>query len=119
MLGFVPFPVLGNVVLVNNLIAGGVLAPLVLRQLYPRVARAHLLFADVLETRPPGRRRAAFGLTLLFCGAIGGLVAGNLAATGAWQPAWVAPSGSPTHAPEVGFGVAPFVLAGAVGLLLL
>jgi len=119
MLGFVPFPVLGNVVLVNNLVAAGVLAPLVLRQLHPRVARAHLLYDDVLETRPPGRRRAALGLTLLFCGAIGGLIAGNLAATGAWQPGWVEPSGSPTRAPEVGYGVAPFVLIGALGLLLL
>jgi len=118
-LGFVPFPVLGNVVLLNNLVAAGVLAPLVLHQIYPRVERAQLLYSDVLETRRPGRKRAALGLTLLFCGAIGGLVAGNLAYTGTWQPAWVAPSGSPTRAPEVGYGVAPFVLLGAAGLLLL
>lgn len=119
LLGFVPFPVLGNAVLLNNALAAGVLAPLVLRQVYPRVERAHLLFADVLETRPPGRARARLGLTLVLCGVIGGHVAGNLAAVGAWQPPWVAPSGSPTHAPEVGFGVAPFVALAAAGLLLL
>lgn len=119
LLGFVPFPVLGNVVLLNNMIAAGILAPLVLRQVYPRVERAHLLFADVLPTRAPGPLRARIGLTLLFCGVVGGLVAGNLAATGAWQPAWVEPSGSPTRAPEVGFGVAPFVALAAAGVLLL
>lgn len=119
LLGFVPFPVLGNVVLLNNLIAAGVLAPLVLRALYPRVARAHLLFGDVIETHPPGRNRAALGLVLLFSGVLGGLVVGNLAATGAWLPPWVEASGSPTRAPEVGFGVAPFVVLCIVGLLLL
>ncbi|HEY8517799.1 MAG TPA: QueT transporter family protein [Candidatus Binatia bacterium] len=119
LLGFVPFPVLGNVVLLNNLLAAGILAPLVLRQIYPRVERARLLFDDVLEVRPPGRVRTTLGLTLLFVGACGGLVAGNLAATGAWQPPWVEPSGSPTLAPEVGFGVAPFVALAALGLLLL
>lgn len=119
LLGFVPFPVLANVVLLNNLIAAGVLAPLVLRALHPRVARAQLLFTDVLETRAPGPARAAVGLSLLLVGLVGGLVAGNLAATGAWVPPWVGASGSPTHAPEVGFGVAPFVLLCVVGLLLL
>jgi energy-coupling factor transport system substrate-specific component len=119
LLGFVPFPVLGNVVLLNNLLAAGILAPLVLRQIYPRVERARLLYHDVIEPRAPGRVRATLGLTLLFVGTFGGLVAGNLAATGAWQPPWVAPSASPTHAPEVGWGVAPFVLLGALGLLLL
>jgi energy-coupling factor transport system substrate-specific component len=118
-LGFVPFTVLGNVVLLNNMITAGVLAPLLLHHLYPRVERAHLLFGDVLATQPPGRRRARIGLTLLFAGVVGGLVAGNLAATGAWQPAWVAPSASPTHAPEVGFGVAPFVALAVAGVLLL
>jgi energy-coupling factor transport system substrate-specific component len=118
-LGFVPFPLLGNAVLLNNLVSAGILAPLVLFQIYHRVERAQLIYHDVIKTRPPGRKRAALGLTMLFAGAIGGLVAGNLAATGAWQPAWVPPSSSPTRAPEVGFGVAPFVVVGASGLLLL
>jgi energy-coupling factor transport system substrate-specific component len=119
LLGFVPFPLLANVVLLNNVVAAGILAPLVLRQVHPRVERAHLLFDDVLPTRPPGRLRARVGLALLLFGVVGGLVAGNLAGTGAWQPWWVAPSGSPTHAPEVGFGVAPFVALAVAGLLLL
>jgi energy-coupling factor transport system substrate-specific component len=123
LLGFVPFPVLANAVLLTNLVAAGVLAPLVLRELYPRVARAHLLYTDVFPQRRPSRARAGVGLALLFCGALGGLVAGNLAGTGAWQPSWlpswVTPGESPTRAPEVGFGVLPFVALGALGLLLL
>lgn len=119
LLGFVPFPVLGNVVLLNNLIAAGILSPLVLSQVYPRVERAHLLFGDVIEARRPGPLRARVALALLAFGLLGGFVVGNLAATGAWQPPWVDPSGSPTFAPEVGFGVAPFVLLAVVGLLLL
>jgi len=123
LLGFVPFPVLGNAVLLTNVVAAGVLAPLVLRDLYPRVARARLLYTDVLETRRPSRSRSALGLTLLFGGALGGLVAGNLAATGAWEPGWlpgwVEAGTSPTRAPEVGFGVLPFVVLGTLGLLLL
>jgi len=119
LLGFVPFPLLGNVVLLNNVIAAGILAPLVLRQVYPRVERAQLLFTDVMPTRQPGPLRARIGLGLLLVGVVGGLVAGNLAATGAWQPAWVELSSSPTRAPEVGFGVAPFVALAAAGLLLL
>jgi len=119
LLGFIPFTVLGNIVLVNNLAAAGILAPILLRLLYPRVARAHLLYSDVYPRERPGRTRAALGLTLLLAGALGGLVAGNLASAGYWQPAWVAPSQSPTRAAEVGFGLAPFVGAVVAGVALL
>jgi energy-coupling factor transport system substrate-specific component len=119
LLGFIPFTVLGNIVLVNNMVAAGILAPLILRLLHPRVARARLLYSDVFPTRPRGRVRGAVGLALFFSGAVGGLVAGNLAAAGRWQPSWVAASRSPTRAVEVGFGVAPFVAAATAGLALL
>ncbi len=119
LLGFVPFPVLGNVVLANNLIAASLLAPLVLRALYPRVARAGLLHDAVFPYPAPGRLRAALGLALLFGGTVGGHIAGNLAATGAWEPAWAWQADSPTRAVAVGLGVAPFVAAAALGLALL
>src|SRR5262249_12223339 len=53
LLGFIPFSVLGNVVLVNNLLAAGVLAPIVLRLLHPRGARAHPLPVDPFPPPPP------------------------------------------------------------------
>jgi energy-coupling factor transport system substrate-specific component len=118
-LGFVPFPVLGNVVLLNNLIAAGLIAPVVLRAVYPRVARARLLYSDIDPRPGPGRARAAFGLALLFGATAAGHVVGNLAGSGVWQPPWVWPSDSPTRAPEVAAGVGPFVLLAVAGLALL
>lgn len=118
-LGFVPFPVLANVVLLNNLLAAGLLAPLVLRALYPRVERARLLYSDVFPAPRPSRARAAIGLSLFFAATAAGHVAGNLAATGAWQPPWVWESTSPARAAQVGLGVAPFVALAAAGLALL
>ena len=118
-LGFVPFPVLANVVLLNNLLAAGLIAPLVLRALYPRVERAQLLVADVFPRAGPTRVRAVLGLALFFTATIAGHVAGDLAATGAWRPPWGWESTSPTHAAEVGLGVAPFVVLAALGLALL
>jgi energy-coupling factor transport system substrate-specific component len=118
-LGFVPFPVLGNVVLLNNALAAGLIAPIVLRALYPRVARARLLFGDIAPRPAPSRRRAVAGLVLLFAATTAGHVAGNLAATGGWLPPWAWESGSPTRAPEVALGVAPFVALAVLGLALL
>jgi energy-coupling factor transport system substrate-specific component len=118
-LGFVPFTVLGNVVLLNNLLAAVLLAPLILRAVYPRVARARLLYDDVHPHPGPSRARAIAGIALLFAATAAGHVAGNLAATGAWQPPWAWVSDSPTRAPEVALGVAPFVLLALVGLALL
>ena len=52
MLGFVPFPVLGNVILWNNLVTAAVLGPLTLRVLYPRVKSGGFLYADHVPGRP-------------------------------------------------------------------
>jgi len=118
-LGFVPFPVLGNVVLLNNLLAAGLIAPLVLRALYPRVARARLLYSDIAPHPAPGRARAAIGLALLFGATVAGHVVGNLTATGAWLPPWAWATDSPTRAPQVAVGVGPFVVLSAIALALL
>jgi len=119
LLGFVPFSVLGNVAFANNLFAAGLLAPLVLRVLHPRVERALLLYEDVDPHPGPGRARAVAGLALFALAVVGGHVVGNLVSTGAWLPPWAWASGSPTRAPEVGLGVAPFVLLALVGMALL
>ncbi|GIW41215.1 MAG: hypothetical protein KatS3mg076_1792 [Candidatus Binatia bacterium] len=87
VLGFVPFSVLGNIVFVNNAVVALVLAPVLLPLLYPRVERAGLLYREVLPpetTRALGIRR--LGVALVAAGALGGLVLGNLASTGAWLP---------------------------------
>jgi len=112
MLGFVPFSVLGNVVLTNNMVTATALGPLTLRVLYPRVKSGGFLYSDHVPGRP---RRSAASLPLLGLAAafvLGGHVAGNLISTGRWMPPWVAPFAitTPSRSFEIGAGLAPFVL---------
>ena len=70
-LGFVPFAVLANVLLLNNLVTTAVLAPLLLGVLHPRVRRARLLYGDLLgPTRPAAATTRALGVTLTVAGSI-------------------------------------------------
>ena len=86
VLGFVPFSVLANVVIVNNLVTSLVLAPLLLAVLYPRVRRVRLLYADVMGARPPqSRARRGTGVALTLAGGLLAFVGGNAAAAG-WLP---------------------------------
>ena len=122
LLGFVPFSVLGNVVLWNNFIAAGVLAPLTLRVLYPRVKAGRFLYTSLAAPRRRLPRPAR--LAILAAAAVvivSGHVAGNLIYADAWTPPWVAPFGidSPTRAFAVGLGVAPFVALAFVLVLAL
>ena len=119
VLGFVPFSVLGNVVLLNNVVSAGVIGPLVLRALYPRVERARLLHGDVFPQPAPGRARAAVGIVLIAVGVVAGFWVGNLASAGGWDPPWAWTSDSPTRAVAVGVGVAPFIAMAVLGLALL
>ncbi|MGH7897129.1 MAG: QueT transporter family protein [Candidatus Binatia bacterium] len=113
LLGFVPFPVLGNVVLTNNLVAAGVLGPLTLGVLYPRVKSGGLLYTDLMaapKLRSLRFRRALLALGIVFIFA--GHMTGNLVYAGRWAPPWVTVFGIETanRSFEVGIGVAPFVI---------
>ncbi len=117
ILGFVPFAVLANVVLVNNVVTSVVLAPLLLGTLYPRVWRARLLYRDVLG---PGPRRSrplrAVAVVMVVAGTGLAFALGNLAATG-WQvslvPATLSMNG------RLAVAVLPGWLLAVVGLALL
>jgi len=117
LLGFVPFAVLGNVVLVNNLVTSSVLAPLLLAVLYPRVRRARLLYTDVLgaDRRAPAWRRAA-GVVLTIAGTATAFAAGNLVSGG-----WLAPDFLAAAPASLRFVVLvlPGLLVAAGGLALL
>jgi energy-coupling factor transport system substrate-specific component len=110
-LGFVPFPVLANVVLLNNLVTASILAPLVLRVLYPRVRSGGLLYVDLVPGRPNRSRASVAWLAATATFTIGGHIAGNLIYTGRWVPPWVAMVGFETanRSFEIGFGLLPFV----------
>jgi energy-coupling factor transport system substrate-specific component len=122
LLGFVPFSVLGNIVLVNNFIVAVILTPFLLSVIYPRVKRGHLLYRDIMHrphTRPRSVRR--LGLALVVVATTTGMVLGNLLSVGKVQLPLLAGLGigGSTHALEVGVGLLPVLGLLAVGVLLL
>jgi energy-coupling factor transport system substrate-specific component len=117
-LGFHPFTLLGPVVFVNDVVAATVLAPLLLRVLYPRIAKARLLYRDVLGPRPPrSRLRRALGVTLVAAGTLAAFAAGE-AIGGGWRPPWAFVH-SASGAAEIGFGLMPFLGIVVLGCALL
>jgi energy-coupling factor transport system substrate-specific component len=118
-LGFHPFTLLAPVVFVNNVVAASILAPLLLRVLYPRIARARLLYHDLRGVRPAtSPLRRALGLALVVLGTLGAFTAGQLIATDRWVPPWVVLH-SAGGAAEVGLGLLPILALVAIGCALL
>jgi len=122
LLGFVPFSLLGNIVLVNNFLVAVVLTPFLLAVIYPRVKRGHLLYRDILA-RPHAHSRAVrrVGLALVVVAAVAGMVLGNALSLGTVQPPFLADlgGGGTTRALEVGVGLLPVLAVLGLGLLLL
>lgn len=119
LLGFHPFTVVGTSVLVNNVVAGVGLAPLLLGLLHGRIGRAHLLYTDLLGVRP--RRslaRRGLGLACLVVGTVGGFAAGQAIALRVWLPPWIAEA-TASGRWELGLGVLPWLLVAVLGLALL
>src|SRR5262245_2908037 len=105
ILGFHPFTVVGSSVLVNNVVAGVGLAPLLLGLLHARIGRAHLLYGDLLGVRPPRSvLRRALALACVVVGVVGGFAAGQAIAARVWLPPWVAEV-TPAGRWELGVGV--------------
>lgn len=119
VLGFVPFYVLANLILLNNFAVASVLAPPLLFALYPRVRRARLLWSDIVEecVRPPALRWT--GIALITVGTVGGLVCGNLVARGSVAVPLLGTVESGSGALQVGVGLLPFLLLLVVGAALL
>jgi energy-coupling factor transport system substrate-specific component len=118
-LGFHPFKVLASIVLVNNVVVALALAPFLLAVLYPRVARARLLYRDLLGPRAPlPRWRTAVGVSLVVTATIGAFAAGQLISTGQWLPPW-APWETASRQGAVGVGLLPILAVLVVGLALL
>jgi energy-coupling factor transport system substrate-specific component len=115
ILGFVPFAVLANVVIVNNLVTALVLGPLLLAVLHPRVRRVRLLHGDVMGPRPAtsGARRT-LGVALAVMGALVAFGGGNLVAAGQLV---IAVDASPNVA--LALVVLPGLVTAVLGLALL
>jgi energy-coupling factor transport system substrate-specific component len=119
VLGFHPFTLLAPLVFMNSAVASLVLAPLLLRVLHPRLAKAQLLYRDVLgpRRRPPLVRRV-LGVALLVAGTGAAFATGWLVATDRWLPPWAVVH-TASGGGEVGLGVLPFLLVVLLGSLFL
>jgi energy-coupling factor transport system substrate-specific component len=122
LLGFIPFSILGNIILFNNFVSSMLFAPFLLAVIYPRVARGRLLYHQ-LVAQPPPRPQAVrlTGLSLLTCATISGLVVGNLLSSGQWTPELFVNMGwiTQTRSLEIGLGLLPFICLACLGLALL
>jgi energy-coupling factor transport system substrate-specific component len=123
LLGFVPFSVLGNIIVINNFLVAVILTPLLLTVLYPRVKRGRLLYRDIMRTplNFPGRVRRRAGLVIVVIATVAGMVLGNLLSTGRWQLPFLAHADAPTatYAAAVGIGLLPVMLLLLIGVVLL
>ena len=114
------FYLLGNVVILNNMIAALVLSPFILRAVYPRVERGRVLYKDVMpELTPAPRTQSLAGLTLLLVGTAGAWITGNAISLGYWDrrlPAWMA---TVQHDRAIALITGPFLVVAIIGLMLL
>lgn len=120
LLGFVPFSLLANIILLNNSVVAIVLSPLLLLAIYPRVKQAGLRYEDILTTEDTRARPVRWlGFSLVLVATVSGLVIGNLLSTGALDVPFLAADMSPTRAYHVGIGLFPFILLLLLGIALL
>jgi energy-coupling factor transport system substrate-specific component len=111
LLGFVEFRVLANLIFLNNIAMAVILGPPLLASLGRRVRAWGLGYSGDFEGATPSLPRGILGTALVLVGAGGGLVVGNLLAA---DQGFVALAG-----PAFSLALLPFLLAAAIGALLL
>jgi energy-coupling factor transport system substrate-specific component len=120
LLGFVPFSLLANIILLNNSVVALVLSPLLLLAIYPRVKHAGLRYEDILAPEVPRARPVRWlGVFLILGATVSGLVIGNLLSMGTIDVPFLAADVSPTRAYQVGIGLSPIILVLFAGVALL
>src|ERR687890_2480410 len=110
LIGLAPFIVFFALIVFNNAIMGGVLGPILLLALYPRVKRWGLLWTEIVEPEDASSSRLKrTGAILVWAGTIGGTIVGLLL-----RPAQQTPGNL-----GIGLGLIPFVLLIVVGSFML
>jgi len=110
LLAFFPFAVFFALIFFNNAVMGGVLGPILLLALYPRVRRWGLLWTEIVEPEDASSSRLQrTGAILVWVGAIGAVVVGLILGLAERAPGNLG----------VGLGLIPFLLLILVGSFML
>src|ERR687893_2296206 len=110
LLGLAPFVVFLALIVFNNAIMGGVLGPILLLALYPRVRRWGLLWTEIVEPEDASSSRLQrTGAILVWVGAIGAVVIGLILGLSQQAPGGLG----------IGLGLIPFLLLILVGSFML
>lgn len=121
-MGFLPFSVISNIIVINNSVVALVLSPLLLRALYYRVKGCGLHYTELMEKERSTRGWASvLGILLLTLGTFGGLAWGNLLSLETVKLPFIEDWGlaSPSNAFQVGLGMLPAIACILLGLALL
>jgi energy-coupling factor transport system substrate-specific component len=115
------FYLLGNVVILNNMISALVLSPFILRAVYPRVERGRMLYKDVMpELKSAPRSQSLVGLAMLVTGTVGAWLSGNLISLGYWMPRFLPASMTVTpYDKAIAVITGPLLVVAMAGLALL
>lgn len=119
-LGFVPFPVLGNIITLNNFVVSAILGPILIPVIYPIVQRMGLLYMDVMDENDLSKSRT-LGSVLMLIASIGGLIVGNWIAIGGYDMGILgAGFGQAVQGiGGLGLGLAPFILLMIIAAILM
>ncbi len=110
LLGLFPFRVFFALIVFNNAIMAGVLGPVLLLALYPRVKRWGLLWTEIMEPEEVSSSRLQrTGAILVWAGAIGSVVVGLILGLSPQAPGGLG----------IGLALAPFLIAIVVGAFML
>jgi energy-coupling factor transport system substrate-specific component len=110
LLGFIPFQAALPLIVFNNAIMAGVLGPLLLLALYPRVKQWGLLWTEIMEPEEVSASRLQkVGNVLVWVGGIGGAVVGLILSLTRASPMGAG----------VGLALIPFLIVIVVGALML
>jgi energy-coupling factor transport system substrate-specific component len=110
LLAFFPFAVFFALIFFNNAIMAGVLGPILLLALYPRVKRWGLLWTEIVEPEDASSSRLQrTGAILVWVGTIGAVVVGLILGLARQAPGNLG----------VGLGLIPFLLLILVGSFML
>jgi energy-coupling factor transport system substrate-specific component len=101
LLRLAPFLIFLALILFNNAIVGGVIGPILLLALYPRVKRWGLLWTEIMEPEEVSSATLSrMGAILVWVGAIGSVVVGLILGLSEQAPGGLG----------IGLGLIPFLL---------